>query len=96
VHFAKAHELRPEAALAERAAYALRACGGDLHRAAALGEQAVNLEPNNAACLVTLGEIYLAANLVTRARTVSARAAELVPTHPRVKDLVAAVAKKTK
>ncbi len=86
--------MRPEAALAERAAHAIRMSEGDLHRAAALAEQAVAMSPRSGAYRVTLGEIYLAANLVTRASAEIARALELAPNDPRALELAAILPKK--
>lgn len=94
LHFAKAHEARPDAAIADRAAHALRMSGGDLHRAAGLAEQAVKLDSKNASYRVTLGEIYLTANLVTRAKAESARALELSPRDARALELAAALGRK--
>lgn len=90
-HYAKANAARKEAATAERAAHALRMAGGDLHRAVAFAEEAVTLEAKNAGHHMTLGEVYLAAKLLARAATESARALELAPDDPRAKALVAAV-----
>ena len=92
-HFARAYEARPEGAVAERAAYALRVSGGDLDRAAELAEQAVSLEPKNAAYRVTLAEVCFAANLTERAATEAARALELAPNNPGAKALAAAIKK---
>jgi hypothetical protein len=93
-HFAKANEARPDASIADRAAYALRMSNGDLHRAVALAEQAIAAEPKNVGYRVTLGEIYLAAKLYTRAQAESARALELSPRDARALELAAAIPKK--
>jgi DnaJ domain/Tetratricopeptide repeat len=93
-YFAKANSARPEAPLAERAAFALRMSGGDLHRAAELAQQAIALDPKNAGYRVTLGEIYLEAKLFTRAAGEAARALEIAPHDRRAKELVASLPKK--
>ena len=89
----RAYDLRADAAVAERAAYALRMGKGDLRRAVSLGAYAIAAEPNNATFRITLGEVYLAANLVQRAAEESAIALKLVPDDPRAKQLAAAIAK---
>jgi len=92
--FAKAHEARPAAAVAERAAYALRRSGGDLRKAASLGEQAVALEPRNAAYRITLAEVYLAAGFAVRAEEEVKLALELVPDDARAQELAATIRKR--
>ena len=93
-HFARANEARPEAAVAERAAYALRMSGGDLKIAATLAEQAVERDGKNAGHHVTLGEIYLAEGLVVRAKSEVDLALDLAPDDPRGRELAAAIRKK--
>jgi hypothetical protein len=92
-HFVKAHEARPEASTAERAAHALRMSGGDLRAAATLAEQAVALDSKNATYHVTLGAIYLAAKLVDRATTEADLALTLAPDDPHAQRLAAALRK---
>jgi tetratricopeptide (TPR) repeat protein len=75
-HYGKAHAARPAAALAERHANALRRNGSDLHRAAQLGEEAVQKEPKNAEYRLTLAEVYFAAGLYLRAKGELSRALE--------------------
>ncbi len=91
--YAKAHSVKPEPWIAERAANAMRLEGADLRRAAQLGEQAVLAEPNNASYRVTLGEIYLDAGLMVRAAGESSRALVLAPTDLRANMLAKLVAK---
>lgn len=93
-YFAKANAARPEASSAERAAHALRLSGGDLHRAAELAQQAILADPKNAGYHVTLGEIFLAAKLFTRAAGEATRALEIAPKDERAKRLAAALPKK--
>lgn len=88
--YARAHATQPTAELAERTAHALCKSAGDLHQAAKLAEQAVAEHPNNASYHATLGEIYLAAQLWTRAARVASRALELAPHDARAKALAAA------
>jgi tetratricopeptide (TPR) repeat protein len=92
--YAKAHGVRAEAWVAERAAHALLRDGKDLRRAAQLGEQAVLAEPGHAGFRVTLGEIYLEAGLLARAAGEAARALALAPADPRASALSARVAKR--
>jgi tetratricopeptide (TPR) repeat protein len=89
----KAHGASPEPWIAERAGNAIRLEGGDLRRAAQLVEQAVLADPNNATYRVTLGEIYLDAGLMARAKGESGRAIALAPADPRALSLVKAVAR---
>ncbi|MBX3258463.1 MAG: tetratricopeptide repeat protein [Labilithrix sp.] len=96
VHYGRAHGTKPTAEIADRAANALRASEGDLERAATLAEQAVALDPRNARYRVTLGEVCLAAKLLTRAQTHAEIALELAPRDPRAKALAAAIAKAKK
>jgi tetratricopeptide (TPR) repeat protein len=91
--YVKAHGAHPEAWIAERAANAIRHEGGDLRRAAQLAEQAVLAEPSNAGYRVTLGEIYLDAGLMARAKGESGRAIALAPADPRALSLAKAVAR---
>jgi hypothetical protein len=91
--YAKAHEARPEAAMAERAAYAL-GMAGELVRAVALAEQAVALDQRNVVYRVTLGRAYLAASKMARAEAELGAARELAPKDARVKELGAAIAKR--
>ncbi|MBX3212780.1 MAG: tetratricopeptide repeat protein [Labilithrix sp.] len=93
IHYARAHDTRPTAEIADRAANALRASQGDLQRAATLAEQAVALDPKNARFRVTLGEIYLAARHLTRAAAHAEVALEIAPRDARAKELAAAIAK---
>jgi tetratricopeptide (TPR) repeat protein len=95
-NLARAHEARPDASLADRAAHALRVGRGDLVRAAALAEQAVSLDPSNGAYQSTLGEIYLEANLLARAEAAAGAALELAPGDARAKQLAALIAKRKK
>jgi len=90
--FTRAYEARPDADVAWRAANALHKSGGDLKRSAVLGEHAVSLDPKNLAYRLTLGEIYLAADRLTRAEEVAEEARELAPKDARVKDLATAIA----
>lgn len=96
LHFTRAHETKPTAELADRAANALRLGMGDLERAAALAEQAVSLDPKNVRYRVTLGEVYLAAKLLTRAGAQAETALELAPKDPRGQELAAAIARAKK
>jgi len=91
--YAKAHAAQPAAAVAERAANAMRLAGADLRAAARLAEQAVLAEPTNAGYRVTLGEIYFDAGLLARAAGESARATALAPGDARVSALAKLVAK---
>jgi tetratricopeptide (TPR) repeat protein len=93
--YAKAHDARPAAPLAERAAFALRMSDGDLERAIELAQYAVGIDPKNAGYRTTLGEVFLAAGEIKQAVAESARALELAPSDARAKDL-AAVLKKRK
>ncbi len=92
-HFSKAHEARPDAVAAERAAYALRVSGGDLRTATALAEDAVALDGKNAACRVTLGEVYLATNSVVLAKAALEAALKLAPNDARAQQLASALRK---
>ncbi len=92
----RAHEARPDADVAARAATALRLSGGNLARAATLAEQAVALDAKNVAHRIALGEIYLAAKRMSAAEEACADAAQLAPKDARVKELAAAIAKKAK
>ena len=95
-HLARAHETKPTAEIADRAANALLLGEGDLDRAAALAEQAVSLDPKNVRYRMTLAEVYLAADLLTRAATHAAVALELAPKDSRARDLADAVARAKK
>jgi tetratricopeptide (TPR) repeat protein len=90
--YARAHDIQPEASIAERAANAMRQDGKELKRAAQLAEQAVLAEPRNAAFRVTLGEIYCDAGLMNRAAGESGRASALAPGDVRVRGLASRVA----
>ena len=93
-YFDKANAARPDAGIAERAAFAIRKSGGDLHRAAELAQQAILADPKNATYHVTLGEIYLDAKLFTRAAAEASRALEIAPHDRRAKELTSALPKK--
>jgi tetratricopeptide (TPR) repeat protein len=95
-HLANAHAVRPDAAIAERAAKAFELARGDLGRAALLAEQAVDLQPKNAAYRMTLAEIYLAANRLDEADITADGARALAPADARVKKLAAAIAQRKK
>lgn len=88
--YARVHALLPSVVHAERAAYALCKAGGDLHEAVKLAEFAVNAQPSTFAYQATLGEVYLAAKLWTRAARVAERALQLAPNDTRAKALAAA------
>ncbi|MBX3201390.1 MAG: DnaJ domain-containing protein [Labilithrix sp.] len=96
IHYGRAHDTKPTAEIADRAANALRASQGDLERAATLAEHAVALDPKSARYRVTLGEIYLAARQLARAATHAEIALELAPRDPHAKELAAEVAKAKK
>ncbi|MBX3222113.1 MAG: DnaJ domain-containing protein [Labilithrix sp.] len=96
IHYGRAHDTKPTAEIADRAANAIRASNGDLERAATLAEQAVSMDPKNARYRVTLGEVCLAAKLLTRAATHAELALDLAPRDPRAKELAAAIAKAKK
>jgi len=93
VHLTRAHETKPTADIADRAANAILRSDGDLARAAALAEQAVSLDPKNPRYRMTLAEVYLAADALTRAAKHAAVALELAPRDPRAKRLADAIAK---
>lgn len=95
-HFTKAHEAKPDAVSAERAAHHLRVSGGDLARAEALAESAIALDGRTAAQHITLGEICLAADRLGQAERAAARALELAPKDARARELAAAIAKRRK
>jgi hypothetical protein len=94
-HYQRANEARREAACAERAAYALRMSKGDLRLAATLGEQAIEHDGKNVEYRVTLGEVYLAAGGVERAKAESDAALALSANHPRAKALAAAIRRRS-
>ena len=91
--YAKAHQARPSAELADRASHALRMSGGDLRRAVSLAEFAVTAEPRNTSYRITLAEAYLAAGLLERASAESTKALASAPDDERIKRLVLAVKK---
>lgn len=88
--YARAHALVPSVIHAERAAFAMCKAGGDLHEASRLAEFAVTAQPNHVGYQATLGEIYLAAKLWTRAARVAERALQLAPNDARAKAIAAA------
>ncbi|MGZ5966080.1 MAG: DnaJ domain-containing protein [Polyangiales bacterium] len=88
ISWGKAFEGRPEqGTYAERAANALRRGGGDLHKAAQLGEQAVRLRPDDARAHATLAWVYLDAGLARRAKAEIDIALRLAPTDPEAREL---------
>ncbi|AKU93747.1 hypothetical protein AKJ09_00411 [Labilithrix luteola] len=91
--YASAHDAKPDAAVAERAAHALRMGNGDLQRAMTLAEQAVAMASKNVDYRVTLAEVCLAANQMERAAEESQYLLELAPKDARAKDLAARVSK---
>lgn len=94
--YASAHEARPDAAMAERAAHALRLSHGDLQRAMTLAERAVTMAPQNLEYRLTLAEVCLAANKTERAGEESKYLVDRFPKDARVKDLATRIAKATK
>lgn len=95
-HFEHALQIRRDAAVAERAAYAIYASGGDVMRALDLATDAVTMRAGNADYRITLGEVLLAANEPERAEEEARRALELMPGDLRAKELLKAIAKKKK
>lgn len=85
--YARAHDAKPTAHLAERAAYCMRLAEGDAQRATELAEWATRADPNNAAGFVTLGELYAARRLEERAVEAVRQALELAPNDARAKAL---------
>ena len=96
IYFARAHDAKPDAAAAERAAHHLCTSGGDLERATALAERAVQLDPKTVGHHLTLAEIHLAANRIAEAEKACTAASELAPKDARPKDLAAVIARKKK
>ncbi len=94
--YGRAYEQRRDASLAERIALSLVRAGGDLRLAVKRAEEAVAMEPDNVAFRATLSEAFLEAGLEARARTEAQRAAKSAPTHPRIKELLAKLAKASK
>jgi tetratricopeptide (TPR) repeat protein len=94
VFLLRAHEARPDADVAARAANALRLSGGDVERAIALAEQAVAFDARNVAYQLTLGEVYLAASRFASAEETSTIVQELAPKDPRGRELAAEIARK--
>jgi tetratricopeptide (TPR) repeat protein len=92
-HLARAHQVKPSAAVADRAARAHRK-SGDLARAADLAAQAVALAPGVVDYRLALAEILVAANDLPRLSEIAAAALEVAPDDPRVQKLAAFVAKK--
>jgi tetratricopeptide (TPR) repeat protein len=85
---------RPDDADAhDRAAGALVKGGGDLHEASRLAERACVLEPANAAFRVTLGSVFLAANLPLKARRELETAAQLAPQDDTIAAMLKRVSK---
>jgi curved DNA-binding protein CbpA len=95
-HFEEAFEARRDAVVAERAAHAIHACGGDLGRATELAEQAVSMRPKDADFRVTLAEILLAANELERAREEAETALEIAPKDARAKEIARAISRSAK
>jgi Tetratricopeptide repeat len=96
VFLVRAHEARPDADVAARAANALRLSGGNLRRAIALAEQAIALDGKSVAHHITLTEAYLAANRLTSAEEALAIALELAPKDVRAREIAAEIARRSK
>jgi curved DNA-binding protein CbpA len=80
---------RPDDARAhERAAHALLACGGDLHKAGRFGKRACELEPDKPALRVTLAQVYVAAGLPLSARRELETAAQLSPQDDTIRTML--------
>lgn len=84
-HYLRAHQARPDAATAERAANALRIANGDLKLAASLAEQALAKDERSIDYRLTLAEVYFTGGFAVRAagevETILARD----PQNPRAK-----------
>jgi tetratricopeptide (TPR) repeat protein len=85
--YARAHDAKPSAHLAERAANMMRLSAGDLERATELAEWATRADENNAAGFVTLAELYDAQGESERAASAARRAIDLAPNDARAKAL---------
>lgn len=87
--WAKVFEGRPyDASAATKAAEALVEAKGDLHRAKALAQRAVELSPDDARAHRALGRVYAEAGLILSARRALERAAALDPNDPLVDALL--------
>jgi tetratricopeptide (TPR) repeat protein len=91
--YVRANDARRDAAVAERAANALRLANGDLRQATSLAEQAVAENGKNADYRITLAEVLMAAKLFVRAKEEADEAVALSPNNARAKSIAAAVKK---
>ncbi len=74
-----------------RCANALLSSSGDAKQALRLAQRAVELDPTGIIALRTLGRAYLAAGMTLNARRELARALELAPHDPAIRDLLQAI-----